>query len=127
MAIFLMSLVALARLIDIGSANALEASNQAQCLRLAQSKLNEAMADPNVLSSGSGSGQFEEDTNFTWTLEVTTNVDNLDGVQNVKVTVSRPRPDGTQASVTLTQIVYDPNLRGSAKAASSSSTSGGGQ
>jgi len=121
MAIFIMSLVALSRLIEIGSLATVESSYQAQCLRLAQSKLNEAMADPQVLGAP-GTGQFDEAPDYTWTLTVDDSPDNLDGVKNVQVMVSRPRADGTQSSVTLAQIVYDQSKRGGPPASSSSSS-----
>src|SRR5437016_5764691 len=81
MAILILSLVALSRLIELGSNLAVEANAQTECLRLAESKLNEATADTTVLTS-SASGDVAENPNYKWELTSTPDPD-LANVYNV--------------------------------------------
>jgi len=129
LAIFLMALVALSRLIGMGSDFARDAQQQTECLRLAQSKLNELMAGVTTLESTSGAFDANADeAMYQYTIDVADNEEGLNGLHNVTVTVFRERPDGSKMSVSLSHMLYDPALRGTTvPPPSTSSSSGGGQ
>ena len=119
--IFLLSLTAIGGLVDYGAARGTAAQTQAMGVRLAQSKLAEVEAGVMPVSSG-GSGTFDEDPNWNWSVEpgdmVATNV--------YSVTVRAWREIGGQRhEVSLTQMIFDPTMMGNAAAAQSPASSSG--
>jgi len=122
LAIFLLALVALSRLLGMGSDFARDANQQTECLRLAQSKLNEVWAGVVPLQS-QGDTPFDENPDFTWALDAE-NDPNVANLWDITVTVCRQRPDGTKMTVALSHMLIDPSIRGSNINNSSSSGSG---
>src|SRR5437016_5563530 len=108
--IFLLSFVAIGRLVTLASDHALEIQYQSQATQLAQSKLNEVICGALPLQSGSGS--FDEDEAWQWTLDADPE-GTVDGLWTVTVKVSRSSNDGSDTSASLSQMVLDPTLRGS--------------
>lgn len=124
MAIFLIALVALSRLIEIGSNLSRDANYQTEALRLAQSKLHEVMVGIEPLESQADL-QFPENGDFYYSITCTNDPD-VDDLWDVQVTVYRNIPGG-KVSVTLGHILFDPSKRGSTASPSTASTSGGSQ
>ncbi len=111
LAIFLLSFVAIGRLVTLATDHALDIQQQSQATRLAQSKLNEVIAGAESLQGGSGS--FDEDPSWQWTVatEQSSDVPNL---WTVTVTVTHPGGEGGEdVTATLSQMVIDPSIRGS--------------
>lgn len=109
LAIFLFSLVALGRLIGIGSDNVREIQWLGQGSLLAQSRMAEVLAGSIALSSQSDS-TCDEDSDWSWSMEA--DPDTPPGLYRVKITLSRNRPDGSRFETVLNQMVIDPNFRG---------------
>jgi prepilin-type N-terminal cleavage/methylation domain-containing protein len=126
MTIFLFALVAIGGLIALGGDRALEIQYRSQAAQICQSKLAEVVAGSIPLSS-QGDSPLDEDPDWTWSLDAQQG--SVTGLWNVKVTASRPRPDGSKIEASLQQMVMDPSLRGStldaaaAAAAAAASTS----
>ena len=114
LAILLMSIVAIASLVDTGATIGIRAAMRSTGTRLAQSKLAEAEAGAIDLTSGE-SGQFEAEPPWAYTLESA-----AAGPANVySVTVTCYRDySGTRYEVKLTQLICDPAVMGTAAAAS---------
>jgi type II secretion system protein I len=110
LAIFLLSFVAIGRLVTLASDHALDIQQQSQATRLAQSKLNEVIAGIESLQGGSGS--FEEDPGWQWTVEAEQSSD-VPNLWTVTVTVTHPGEEGNDVTATLSQMVMDPSIRGS--------------
>jgi type II secretion system protein I len=125
LAIFLLALVALSRLIGIGSDLARDANQQTEALRLAQSKLHEVMAGVVSVENGNASGTFDENPDFQWSVDIEPSTDDVPDLYNITVTATRARPDGTQMSVSVGHVVYDPTKRGTY--VNTNSTTGSGQ
>jgi prepilin-type N-terminal cleavage/methylation domain-containing protein len=136
LAIFLLSIVAIGRLISLGSERALDASQRLEALQLAQSKLAEASVGAVDLTSET-EGTFEHVTdsqgNPVWTWKLETAAASVSNLYNVTVRVSRTRANGDVVEVSLSQLIFDPYYRGTTvpsaaaaadAAAASSSTSG---
>ncbi len=110
LAIFLLAMVPIFRLVDLGTESALETQLQSDGTRLAQSKLAEVEAGVISPVSG-GSGTFEDEISWSWEVQsVQTQIPNL---FNVTVTVSHPF-GGKTHTVTLSQMVLDPAQMGTA-------------
>ncbi len=128
LAIFLLSLVAIAGLVDFGSERGMAAAMQSTGTRLAQSILAEAEAGAVPVTSSSN-GTFEAEPGWTYTVESA-----AAGPANVyTVTVTCVREvGGRHYEVVLTQMMCDPALMGTAaaatppKPATSESTTGSG-
>jgi type II secretion system protein I len=110
--IFLFALIAISKLIDLGSQTAVEMDLRSQGASLAQSKLSEVIAGVVPLSSQSES-PFDNDSDWVWTLDA--EQDDIPGLYRVKIVVSHDMPTG-KVQVTLAQYVLDPNSRGSTEA-----------
>ncbi len=108
--IFLLSFVAIGRLVTLASDQAVDVQYQSQATRLAQSKLNEVIAGAVPLQGASGS--FDEDPDWQWSVDAEQN-GGVTGLWNVTVTVTRASDSGDPISSTLTQMVLDPSVRGS--------------
>jgi hypothetical protein len=111
LAIFLFSLVALGQLIDIGSANALDIDWLGRSSLIAQSRMAEVLTGSITLAS-QGETSCDEDPDWNWALDAEPN--GPPGLYNVKITVSRNRPDGSRFETVLNQMVLDPTYRGTA-------------
>ena len=121
LAVFLLAIVAIGQLIDIGTDAALDANSQSAATRLAQSKLAEAEAGA-IQLTGPSSGTFDAEPEWSWSVEPTaTDVKN---VFTVTVTTSRKLRNKT-FSVTLTQMVLDPQAMGQADEAQKPTTTTG--
>jgi general secretion pathway protein I len=109
-AIFMISIVALNQLVSNASDRAEEARWLNEGTRLAQSKMNEVIAGVVPLSSA-GDTTFDEDSDYSWSMDAET--DTVPNVWHVTVTVSRSRQGKPRFEIPLHQIVFDPLARGS--------------
>jgi prepilin-type N-terminal cleavage/methylation domain-containing protein len=124
--ILLMSMSAIGQLVDIGTDRGVEARLHSQASRLVQAKMAEVEAGVVPLDS-SGTGSFDNEPEWTWTVEPVSQ--DAPNVYQVTVKVSRDLK-GRPFEVSLTQFIFDPTKMGTAlpaqKAAdpSTSTTSG---
>jgi type II secretion system protein I len=109
LAIFLLSFVAIGRLVSLASDQAVEVQYQSQATRLAQSKMNEVLAGAVPLQYASGN--FDEDQDWEWKVEAEQN-SQVPNLWTVTVTVTRPSHDGDEISSSLTHMILDPSARG---------------
>ena len=114
LAIFLLSLVALAGLVDAGASNGVRAAMQSTGTRLAQSKLAEAEAGAVALSGGGESGEFVGEPG--WNYSVETSPASVANVYSVTVTCWREYAS-RRYEVKLTQLICDPAVMGTAATA----------
>lgn len=110
MAIMLLSLGAIGWLVDFGSDRGLEARFQSRGTRLAQAKMAELEAGVISLQGG-GSGTFDTDPEWSWS--VASQQQGPPNLYQVTVTVSRDFR-GRPFDVSLSQLLFDPTLMGSA-------------
>ena len=111
LAIFLFSLVALSRLMNMATDSARDVQWQSKASRLAQSKLNEVIAGV-VSINGGDSGNFDE-ADADWQYSVDSESDaTAPNLWKVTIRVWRDRPDGTSVETRLSQYVIDPAQRG---------------
>lgn len=118
LAIFLLALVAIGRLVDFGSDRAQDAQLQTRGTRLALAKMAEVEAGVISVQSG-GAGDFPEEPGWSWSVEPQPT--GPPNVYQVTVRVTRDL-NGKPFEVSLTQIVYDPALIGSAAQAEKTTT-----
>src|SRR5205085_5503322 len=111
LAIFLFSLVAVSQLIDVGTASARDVQWLGQASLIAQSRMAEALAGSIPLTSQSDA-TCDEDDNWSWSMDAQPGA--APGLFQVKITVSRSRPDGSKFETVLNQMVLDPTYRGTA-------------
>lgn len=128
LAIFLFSLVAISQLMDQGANMAVEMDERSHAAMLVQSKLAELSAGSEQLVSH-GESAIDGETDWYWSL--TAEADTVPGLYRVAVTVHKDTPRG-RVEVTFSQIVLDPNQRGSTDSSSTgadstNTTNGGGQ
>ena len=112
LAIFLMSLAAIASLVDFGAERAQAAAMTTLGTRLAQSKLAEVEAGLTPPNSAE-SGAFDDEPDWTYTLEPGAAL--AANTYPVTVTVRREL-GGRKYEVALTQVVFDPAFMGTAAA-----------
>lgn len=114
LAIFLLSFIAIGRLITLSTDQALDIQQRSQAAQLCQSKLAEVVVGA-VPMQVQENTPFDEDSSWQWSLDCQPG--NTNGLYHVTVSVSRASgavgEDGTPAAFTLTQMVFDPALRGS--------------
>src|SRR5262245_53741092 len=92
LAVFLLSFVAIGKLVTLSSDHALDIQYQSQATRLAVSKLNEVVSGGIPLQSSSGA--FDEDPDWQWSIDAEqTDIPNL---WTVTVHVSRPSEEGEE-------------------------------
>jgi Tfp pilus assembly protein PilV len=108
--IFLLSFIAIGRLITLSSDMALDIQQRSQAVQLCQSKLAEVAIGAVPLQAQSNV-PFEEDLDWQWSLDC--QLGDVENLWNVTVTVSRQGTDGAEGAISLTQMVLDPTLRGS--------------
>jgi Tfp pilus assembly protein PilV len=117
--IFLLSLVAIAGLVDMGMEREMEAQFQIRGARLAQSKMSEIVSG--TLQMSSTSGTF--DTESEWSYDVTAEPFGPPNLYTVTVTVSRDYK-GQKFQFVLTQMAINPIMTGSAQAATATTDQG---
>jgi hypothetical protein len=110
LAIFLLSLAAIAALVDFGSDRSTAAAMQSTGTRLAQSKLAEVEAGAVSVTSPSD-GQFDLEPDWSWAVEP--GPATVPNVYPVTVRVWREF-GGRRYEVSLTQMIYDPAQMGPA-------------
>src|SRR5688572_1998473 len=108
-AIFLMSIVAIGELMSLSTDQAIDVRHRSRATRLCQSKLNEFTAGVELVT-GATSGEFEEEPEWSWQAEVTSETTAVN-LYRVRVTVTRETNKGT-VEVSMTQLVFDPQQRG---------------
>jgi len=113
-AIFLFSLVAIARLVDSGVDLAVEMDLRSYGAMLAQSKLAQVTAGAIPLSSQPESTD-EDDPDWTWAMEA--EADAIPNLFRVRITVARSTAGG-RVEVVAHQLVLDPTKRGSTDSSS---------
>jgi prepilin-type N-terminal cleavage/methylation domain-containing protein len=110
MAIFLMSAAAIGNLLFIGSQRALEAQLQAQGLERCQSKMSEVIIGSVPVTNSQTNQPFDDDSNWVWSMDST--AQDAANLYLVKITVSRQNTDAPVLEVSLSQMVFDPTMRG---------------
>lgn len=123
LAIFLLSVIALAQLLNLSMSLARDGKELQRASQLCRSKMNEVVAGAVSLTSQPES-TFEEDPNWVWSMECQQE-SSITNLWRVTVTVAYHRQDGSTVQDTLTQYVLDPAARGTLDAGASSSTEGG--
>jgi len=119
MAIFFIAIVAISRLVDAGTDNELEGRMHTAAARLAQGKLAEVEAG--IVSFDTTGGEFgDADAGWSWSMTSESQVTNL---YLVTVTVTRDLK-GRPFSLSLSQMILDPSVKGVA-AEATRPTSGG--
>ncbi len=119
LSIFLMSLVAIAGLVDMGMDRQIDAQLQIRGSRLAQSKMSEIVSGALPMTSTSGTFDNESD----WSFDVTTQPYGPPNLSQVTVTVSRDT-GGQKFQYVLSQLVINPLMTGSAQAATATTDQG---
>lgn len=111
LAIFLFAMVVMGGLITTAGDQALEVQYQSQAGQLCQTKLAEVNAGVVPLESQSDVS-FDEDPDWQWSLSCEQD-GSVNGLWNVHITVSRERADHTRFETTVSQLLIDPQIRGS--------------
>jgi general secretion pathway protein I len=125
MAIFLMSLIAIGRLLVVGTDVAQEIRDQNEALQICQSKLAEVVSGGISLDS-QGETPYDDVPDSPWKWSLDCEQGDVSGIWNVTVHALRSKPDGTTEEVyALSQMVLDPSLRGSTFDSSGNTTSSG--
>jgi len=110
LAILLLSLAAIGQLVDLGGDHGLHARFHVRGTRLAQAKLAECEAGVIDVTAG-GSGTFDDEPEWSW--DVTSQPETATNLYRVTVTVGRDMR-GKRFEIVLAQLVYDPQMTGSA-------------
>ncbi|MDB5307514.1 MAG: hypothetical protein JWO38_1716 [Gemmataceae bacterium] len=108
--ILLLSLAAIGQLVGIGSDHGLYARMTARGNRLAEAKMAEVEAGVVSVQSG-GEGMFDDDSAWTWVVE--SQQAGPTNLYQVTVKVSRT-VRGKPFEITLSQMIFDPAMMGSA-------------
>lgn len=119
LAIFLFSIVALHQALNIGTSNAVDMQQHMQAAQLAQSKMAEVYVGAVPMSSQADT-PFDEDPDYTWSLDAEQNT--VANLWNVTVTVTRTRGDGSKIETKLSQMIVDPSIRGTSYDAAATAT-----
>lgn len=122
LAIFVLTMGVLVHMVNQANQRALEVQEQGQAAQLCRAKLAEISVGALPLTSQS-QVPLDEDPGWVWSLDCE-QMTEIEGLWRVTVKVGRPRTDDFEpASVTLSQMVLDPSLRGSAFDNSSTTSS----
>jgi hypothetical protein len=113
--------VGLTQLLSVSSEQAIEIQRMNRAAQILQSKLNEVVAGVEPLTSR-GETALDEDPDWTWSLAIES--ESSTGLYSVTVTVAFARDPGRTWSVT--QMVFDPALRGGIEPPAGSSAPSGG-
>lgn len=126
LAIFIMSVIALGGLVDMGTEREMEAQFRVRAARLAQAKMAETVSGTlgSLAQAASGSGNFDNDPEWSYTTTATTAQGQvaLANLYTVQVTVSR-NYKGHQYSYTLSQMAIDPYQMGTGQPATTTASS----
>ncbi len=106
LAIFFMSIVAITSLVDMARDRAEEAEQRSVSLLVAESKIAEIKAGVTGLTSGSGI--WDTDDRYTWSVDVQSV-----GTSLYQVTATAQRDGASRSRVDLIQYVVDPQAMGS--------------
>ena len=117
LAIFMISVVGLTQLVNVGTENALNVQQQAEASQLCQSKLAEVIVGAETADSGE-----VIQNGWTWQWKVEKNQAEIEGLFQVNVTLSYERQDGTIIRASLSQMVLDPTIRGTTHFSTDSSS-----
>jgi hypothetical protein len=109
--IMLLALVAVGRLVDIGTERSVETQVQTRGTRLAQSKMAEVESGALPLDSSSGGTFDPEEPDWSWSVEP--QPAGPPNVYQVTVRVSRDLR-GRTFEVSLSQTLFDPTMMGTA-------------
>jgi Tfp pilus assembly protein PilV len=109
LAILLFSIVALNQALNIGTSNAVDMQQHMQASQLVQSKMAEVYCGAVPLTSVADT-PFDEDPDYTWSLDAEQN--SVANLWTVTVTVTRSRGDGSKMETKLSQMILDPSIRG---------------
>jgi type II secretion system protein I len=120
LAIFLLSLVALSRLLELGVDQALEIQQRNRAAQLCHSKMAEVVAGA-VPLTGQTDVPFPEDSDWLWSMDCEQS--SVAGLWNVTVRVRFDHGDDTPVEEEVSRLVLDPSQRGSSADVSSSSNS----
>lgn len=108
--IFLMALIGLGQLMTICTNQAIEIKHLNHASQLLQSKMNEVVAGVIPLT-GQGDTSFDEDPDWSWSLEC--DAEGTPNLWRVTVTVTFKSKDGSEAGPwSLSELVLDPAARG---------------
>lgn len=113
LAIFMMSLVVIGRLVDMGTDREMEARYQTRATRLALDKLGEFESGARSLDETSGEFEGPDDGGWKWEASAESQDQIAPNLYRVTVKVSR-NLKGVDFVVTLSQMIFDPALMGSA-------------
>jgi type II secretion system protein I len=119
LAVFLLSLVALGRIVGYAGDRALDVQHRSRAAELCRSKLNEVQAGAVALSSQSDT-PCDEDPDYRWSLDAEQG--QVTGLWNVTVRVTCSRRGGSGVGATLSQMVLDPGVVGSTQDTPGAST-----
>jgi general secretion pathway protein I len=117
MVVLVLAVVAISRLVDIGSDREADARLHIRAARLAQSKLAEVESGQTPLDAGQG--QFDNDPSWSWS--VASEPQGPPNLYLVTVTVSREM-GGRKFQTVIAQMMMDPSTTGSASPASDPNT-----
>jgi Tfp pilus assembly protein PilV len=126
LAIFLFSLVAIGHLVTLAGDRAADIQLRARASQLCQSKLGEVAAGVVPLSQPQANVPFDEDPDWQWSMDAQQG-STIPNLWTVSIHVSRQRLNGPPVEASITQMMLDPSVRGSASStatSSGSSTSG---
>lgn len=114
MAILMLSLVAIAQLVGMGSDRSLDARFTMKGLRLAQSKMAEIEAGMYPFNESDMKGEFEgDDSAWKWSCDAQLDDSGATNLYRVELRVWR-EVRGTEFEVRLGQLMIDPQTMGSA-------------
>jgi prepilin-type N-terminal cleavage/methylation domain-containing protein len=119
MTIFLLAIVAIGRLVDMGTDRELEARLNTRGSRLAAAKLAEVESGATALTETGGT--FDNDPEWTWTM--TAEPQGIPNLYLVTVNVCRDLK-GRKFEINLAQMMIDPAAAGAAAAAARPSDTG---
>jgi general secretion pathway protein I len=111
--IFMMSLIVLGRLVDMGTEREMESRYQTRASRLALDKLAEFESGARSLEETSGSFDGADDAAWSWEVNAQLQDQVAPNLYLVTVTVSRDLK-GRNFAVTMSQMILDPAVMGSA-------------
>lgn len=116
LSIFIVAMVPLWHLVNLGTEQALEVQLQAQGALLCHGKMAEVISGAELLES-IGATPFKEESARDWQWQMDASED-VTGLWKVRVSVQRQRSDGSMIEVVLSQMVLDPAIRGGTLSAS---------
>jgi type II secretion system protein I len=112
--IFLLSLIAIGRLVSFGGDRALDVEYKTRATELALSKMDEIVAGIYPPSNGGLSDQpFDEDPDWHWTMSATQS-SLSSNLWQVSVQVSYQPEGGNRVEMSVDRLVFDPTKRGTA-------------